>query len=87
MISDTEVFKNFLLDTAVEDAVNILLRPCFKKYDKDDFDIQIQCRKYSNNGIWTSEEDYLETSGKYFFMKMAVTAWDFLNVSNVFRKS
>lgn len=85
MISHTEVFRNFLLDTGVEDALEILLGQNSKKYVKENYNIPIRYWKY--NGQWTNEDGCLETSGKYFFMKMAMTAWDFLNVSNVFRKS
>ena len=86
ILNEPEIFKDFLLNSAVEEALNILLGPYTStgEFNAAESNIQI-CSWKNENGYWTNQKERLENS-RHFFMKMAVIAWDFLNISNVFQK-
>lgn len=87
-VNEPSISKQFLLTPAVEDALRILFRPYVSTESPDGTNSNIRIRFWQNEGgYWTNQEERLESSGKHFFMRMAMIAWDFLNVYNVFQKS
>ena len=87
-VNKPSISKEFLLNPAVEDALRILFRPYVSSESLDGSNSNIRISFWKNEGgYWTNHEERLESSGKHFFMRMAMIAWDFLNISNVFQKS
>lgn len=87
--SITTISKNFILNSAMEEASYILL----KSYVVDSEAKQLD---HETNRIVEicSSENYLHNQThhelnypRYFLTKMATVAWDFLNISNIYQRA
>lgn len=79
------VSNSFILNTAMEEATYILLKPYLTSSQAARFD-QVKHRKCTSEYLTNCPENQLIKS-RYFLTKMARIAWDFLNVSNIFASS
>lgn len=82
IIRTPDISKNFILNTAIHDATNILLKPYITS------NVSSSC--LPNIHIYAKDSDLVNSKqehtkmSQYFLTRMATIAWDFLNISVIF---
>lgn len=82
IIHTPDISKNFILNTAIHDATNILLKPYVTSSVSSSClpSIHIYAKASESEN---SKQDHTKKS-QYFLTRMATIAWDFLNISVIF---
>lgn len=82
IIHTPDISKNFILNTAIHDATNILLKPYLTSSVSSSClpSIRIYAKTSESEN---SKQDHTKKS-QYFLTRMATIAWDFLNISVIF---
>ncbi|KAK2582457.1 hypothetical protein KPH14_004763 [Odynerus spinipes] len=82
VIHAPDISTNFILNTAVRDATNILLKPYLTS------SLPLSChpniRIYAKDCELMSSRQEPIGKSQYFLTRMAAIAWDFLNISSIF---
>lgn len=85
MIHVPDISKDFILNKAVRDATNILLKPYMPAMLSEScqapniFQRQYEMMQHITQSCTSNSQDFL--------LKMATIAWDFLNVLNAFQNN
>ncbi|KAF7383950.1 hypothetical protein HZH68_014707 [Vespula germanica] len=81
IIHTPDISKNFILNTAIHDATNILLKPYVTSSVSSSClpSIHIYAKASESEN---SKQDHTKKS--HFLTRMATIAWDFLNISVIF---
>lgn len=85
MINTTDISKNFILNKAIHDATNILLRPYRPLIVPESCTTP---NSYDNKcEVINQIREKCMSHSRDFLLKMAAIAWDFLNILTMFQNN